>query len=283
VTSSGTISTYAGNGNCDNSDDGPAGQDDNNRSGNVGDGGQATNARLCSPTGLAVDRSGNLYVADTGHNRVRKVTTSGMISTIAGTGTAGSGGDGGPATGAALAGPTGLAVDAVTDVFVADTANNKVRVVNGAGLITTFAGTGSSGFAGDGGPATQAQLAGPTGLGIDPGGSVYVSDTRNNRIRIIKAAGTIATYAGTGVKGYLGDGGPAIDARMDAPTGAVIADSTHLYFSDTGNQRIRAVTSGPPPVIPETNYVMLLPISAVVVGGAGYLTLRRRRKTQPIH
>jgi sugar lactone lactonase YvrE len=285
VSTSGQISTYAGNGNCDKGDDDPPGQDDNSRSANIGDGGKATNALLCAPTGLTVDRIGNLYIADTGHNRIRKVSPSGIISTIAGTGSSGSNGDGGPATSAALAGPTGLALDVAADLFVADTGNNKVRVVNTGGMISTFAGTGSSGFAGDGGPATSAKLAGPTGLGIDPGGNVYVSDTKNNRIRVIKMAGAIATYAGTGVKGYFGDGGPATSAQMNDPTGTVIADGTHLYFSDTGNQRVRAITSGPPPMIPETNYILMLPISAVLLGGAGvgYLTLRRRRKAQPLH
>jgi hypothetical protein len=94
-------------------------------------------------------------------------------------------------------------------------------------------------------------------------------------------AATIATYASTGVKGYFGDGGAATAAQLDTPTGAVIADGIHLYFSDTGNQRVRAVTSGPPPIIPETNYTLLLPISAVLLGGVGYLILPRRRKTQP--
>jgi sugar lactone lactonase YvrE len=285
VSASGRISTYAGDGNCDKGDDDPPGHDDNRGSGTIGDGGKATNALLCAPTGLAVDRSGNLYVADTGHNRIRKVTTAGTISTLAGTGSFGSSGDSGPATSAQLAGPTGLAVDAVMDVFVADTGNNKVRVVNTGGMISTFAGTGSSGFEGDGGPATRAKLASPTGLGVDPGGNVYVSDTRNNRIRVVKMAGTIATYAGTGVQGYFGDGGPATVAQMNAPTGTVIADGAHLYFSDTGNQRVRVITSGPPPMIPETNHILLLPASVVLVAvaGVGCLTLRRRRKTQPSH
>jgi hypothetical protein len=282
VNSGGTISTIAGTGPCAGDDDGNGqGHTDTKaaaKRSSLGDGGAATAASLCRPTGLAADNNGNLYVTDSGNNRVRKIDRSGVISTIAGTGARGSSGDSGPGTAAKLAEPTGIALDALNDIFIADTGNNKVRVINVGGTVTTFAGTGAAAFGGDRGPATAAKLAGPSGLGIDQGGNVYISDTVNNRIRIVNQPGTISTYAGTGQDGYSGDGGPATDARLDKPTGAVVADSTHLYFSDTSNNRVRGITSGPPPVIPESNSILLLPISAVFVAGAGFLLLRRRRR-----
>jgi sugar lactone lactonase YvrE len=263
VLANGSIKTVAGNGNCTQ---------------NVtGDGGPATSAAVCQPTGVVVDNAGNLYIAQTGNNAVRKVTPSGTISTFAGTGGRGSTGDLGPATSAKLSFPTGLAIDAVNDVFIADTGNSKVRVVNAAGIITTFAGTGSYGYGGDNGPAISAMLAAPTGLGIDGGGNVYISDTNNNRLRKVTTASVISTYAGTGAQGNTGDGGPALSATLNHPAGAVAIDGVHVYFADTGNNRGRVSTDGPPPVIAEIGYILLLPLSALLIGGAIYLVVQRRR------
>jgi sugar lactone lactonase YvrE len=263
VLPTGIIKTYAGNGNCTQ---------------NVtGDGQLATHAAICAPTGLALDSAGNLYIAQTGNNAIRKVNTAGIISTFAGTGGRGSTGDGGPATMAKLSVPTGVAVDAVNDVFIADTGNNKVRAVNTGGIIHTFAGTGTSGYNGDNKLATSAMLSGPSGLGIDGSGTVYISDTGNNRIRKVDTANIISTYAGTGAAGNAGDGGDATKATLSSPTGAVASDNAHVYFADSGNNRGRAVTSGPPPVISEISYILLLPLSALLIGGAGFIIVKRRR------
>jgi sugar lactone lactonase YvrE len=280
VTSSGTISTYAGGGHrgddcreSENPDDGEMGMRAVSRNG------MGAGSTLCSPTGLALDSQGNLFVSDTGNNRVREISATGVTTTAAGIGSAGFSGDGGAATLARLNGPTGLAVDLLHDVVIADTFNNRIRQVSPSGTITTIAGTGDGGYNGDGKPATAAELAKPTGLGLNPTGVLFVSDTGNNRIRQIDASKMISTYVGKGVPGYSGDGGPANEAKIRRPSGLVASDGTHLYFADTGNERIRAVSSGPPPVIPETSYILLLPISAVILGGGALLILRRRRRS----
>jgi hypothetical protein len=274
VNSAGIISTVAGNTQCN--------MNNNGVNPNVNDGKPATQAELCAPTGVTLDTAGNLYIADTGDNRIRKVNTAGIISTIAGNGTYGYNGDNIPATSAKLFFPTGVAVDAMNDVFIADTVNSRVRVVNAAGIIHTFAGNGSFGFGGDGGPATSAKLSGPTGLGIDGSGTVFISDTFNNRLRKVapvSGVNVISTYAGKGPSGNTGDGGDATMATLSSPTGAVATDNVHVYFSDTGNNRGRAITGGPPPVIAEINYILLLPISALLIGGAVCLVVMRRRRS----
>jgi hypothetical protein len=153
-----------------------------------------------------------------------------------------------------------------------------VRVVNTGGIINTFAGTGSFGYGGDGGLAKNAKLAGPTGLGIDGSGNVFISDTFNNRLRKVSTASMISTYAGTGTAGNTGDGGAATAATLNTPTGAVASDNVHVYFADTNNNRGRGITEGPPPVIAEVNLALLLPLSALLLGGAAYIILMRRRR-----
>jgi sugar lactone lactonase YvrE len=271
VNSAGIISTVAGNTQCD--------MNNNGVNTHVHDNGPATQAELCAPTGIALDSAGNLYIADTGDNRIRKVNTSGIITTIAGTGQYGYNGDNKPATQAQLFFPTGVALDGINEVFIADTVNSRVRVINIAGIIHTFAGTGQFGYNGDGIIATTAKLSGPTGLGIDGSGSVFISDTFNNRIRKVDLSSKISTYAGTGASGNTGDGGDATKATLNSPTGAVATDNVHVYISDTGNNRGRAITGGPPPVIAEINYILLLPISALLLGGAAYLVMMRRRRS----
>jgi hypothetical protein len=165
-------------------------------------------------------------------------------------------------------------------VYIGDTGNNKVRVVNSSGIISTFAGTGSSGFSGDNGPAKSAQLKAPTGLGVDPSGDVFISDTGNQRIRRVlpDSVGTISTYAGTGAAGFSGEGGPATMAKINTPTGQVASDGAAVYFADTGNQRVRGVFTGPPPVLAQSFLVILLPLSGALLIGGGIMFAHRRRR-----
>ena len=220
----GTITTFAGTG----------------VAGSSGDGGPATAAQLNVPRVVAVG-SGSLYITEYGGNRVRRVDlATGIITAIAGTGAAGFGGDGGPATAAQLNSPVGLALDS-RNLYISDYVNNRVRRVDLAtGTISTFAGTGVAGFSGDGGPATAAQLNAPRLLAVAQG-NLYIADTANNRVRRVDlATGTITTFAGTGVAGFGGDSGPATAAQLSSPYGVAL-DSGNLYISDLTNQRIRRV------------------------------------------
>ena len=222
VDTTGTITTVAGTG----------------ERGFSGDGGPATDAQLLGAAGVAVDGAGNLYIADTSNHRVRKVDTTGTISTIAGTGERGFSGDGGSATEAQINGPYGMAMDGADNLYFADFGNRRIRKVDATGVISTVAGTGDSGFAGDGGPATEAQLSGPFTVALDGTGSLYIGDGSNHRVRKVDATGTITTVAGTE---DLEDGGPAIEARLDNPSGVVLDGTGNLYIVDRGNHRIRKV------------------------------------------
>ncbi|MFH1957286.1 MAG: LamG-like jellyroll fold domain-containing protein [bacterium] len=214
-------------------------------SGYSGDDGNATSAQLYYPTGIAVDSSGNVYVADQYNNRIRKVNTSGTITTFAGTGSSGYSGDDGTATSAQLYFPTGVAVDSSGNVYIADQYNHRIRKVNTSGTITTFAGTGSWGYSGDGGYATSAQLYYPLGVEVDDSGNVYIADRSNHRIRKVNPSGIITTFAGTGSSGYSGDGGDATFAQLYYPSGVAIDSSGNVYIADQDNHRIRKVnTSG---------------------------------------
>ena len=206
---------------------------------------QATTLPLMLPSATAFDAAGNLYFAETGNHVVRKVTSAGIITTVAGNGVQGFAGDGGLATSAELDSPAGLALDAAGDLYIADSHNQRVREVNAAtGITATIAGTGAAGFSGDGGMATAARLDLPTALALDTAGNLYVADTNNHRVRRIAAAtGAITTVAGNGVEAFTGDNGPATSASIDSPNGLALDAAGNLYIADTHNGRVREVSA----------------------------------------
>ncbi len=207
-----------------------------------GDSGPATSASLNLPAGVSVDNSGNIYIADTYNNRIRKVNTLGTISTLAGNGTSTFAGDGGPATSASLNLPTGVFADASGNIYIADYANNRIRMVAIGGVITTVAGDGTGRFAGDGGPAISASLTAPNGVSA-ASGNIYIADKGNNRIRMVNAGGTISTLVGNGTPTFAGDGGPATSASLILPYGVSVDGAGNIYIADTGNNRIRKVNA----------------------------------------
>ena len=206
-----------------------------------GDNGPAGAAQLNQPTGLALDADGNLYVADIGNQRIRMIDSStGTISTVAGDGTLGFGGDGGAATSAQLTYPREVAIDADGELLIADTSNNRVRKVDSTGKISTIAGIGTAGFSGDAGPATSAELNRPLGLTADSG-NIYIADSGNSRVRKIDSTGTITTFAGTGVASWYGDGGPATNAWLNRPGDVAMTADGILLIADTLNNAVRCV------------------------------------------
>ncbi len=206
----------------------------------------ATAAQLNSNWGIAADHYGNVYVADQNNNRIRKVDTLGMITTIAGTGVAGFSGDNGPALNARISHPIGIAVDKRGNVYIGDADNYRVRRVDTAGIITTIAGVGSGGYSGDGGAATAAHIEFMWGLATDAAGYVYICDGTNNRVRRADPApgGLITTVAGNGYIGADGDGGAATAAKMNLPTGVFVNSAGEIFIADCGNNRVRRVTAG---------------------------------------
>ena len=224
VASSGVISTFAGTGD----------------EGFSGDGGQATAATIGSVSSLAFDTADNLYVADISSYHIRKITRAGVISTIAGNGQADYAGEGVPATSAQLF-PWGLTVDHTGNIYVADGLNDRVRKIDAAGIITTVAGSGGTGFAGDGGPAKAAQLFGPSGVAVDGSGNLYIADAFNFRVRRVDKSGTLTTIAGNGSATYSGDGGPALLAQL-GPVALATDNTGGIFVTDVFNDRIRKLT-----------------------------------------
>ena len=205
-----------------------------------GDGGPATSATFSFPQGVAVGPDGSLYIVASSNARIRRVGPDGIITTVAGGGTAGLG-DGGPATSAQLR-PTGVAIGPDGSLYVADSSNDRIRRVGPDGIITTVAGNGLRGFSGDGGPATSAQLNNPSyGVAAGPDGSLYIADSANNRIRRVDPDGIITTVAGNGTASFSGDGGPATSATLAYPAGIAVGADGTLYVTDNSNRRIRHV------------------------------------------
>jgi trimeric autotransporter adhesin len=255
-----------------------------------GDGGPATNATLNNPRSVTVDASGNLYIADAGNNRIRMVTkSSGTITTVAGSGTFGYSWDGIRATSAALYHPSGVAICASGNLYIADAWNNRIRMVSkSSGIITTVAGNGVGAYSGDGGPATNATLNNPRSVTVDASGNLYIADAGNNRIRMVtKSSGTITTVAGTGVGAYSGDGGPAASATLNNPSGVTLDASGNLYIADLGNYRVRATGHYCYHQVLETNRTTLSAIVGAIVCITFLILLivviqARRLKNKPV-
>ena len=218
----GIITTIAGNG----------------TSGFSGDNAAATAAQLGGPRGVAVDAHGNVFIADQGNGRIRKVDAAGIITTVAGNGTPEYNGDGISATAAELFNPYSVAGDTSGSIYIADVDNERIREIDGSGTISTVAGTGAPGFGGDGGPATAAQVSEPIAVAVDHFGNIFIADNYNARIREITSSGIINTIAGTGAGGYNGDGIFATAAELYNPSGVAIVSAGAVYIADNNNTRI---------------------------------------------
>ncbi len=253
--SAGQITTFAGNG----------------VAGFSGDNGAATSASLDQPSALAIDTTGALLLCDSANHRVRRVSA-GVITTIAGNGVQGFAGDGGSASAGELDTPAGIAVRPDGSIFVADTGNNRLRVISAAGTISTYAGTGSAGFSGDGAAATAAQLALPQGIAVNAAGMIVFADSNNQRIRMVDASGKITTVAGNGTQGSSSDSTSALSAEIDSPNGVSISSFGSPVFADSPNQSVRELLSNgnlylPAGLMPARSSVATLNVSANPVNG----------------
>lgn len=224
----GKIITIAGNGN----------------RGYSGDNGPAISCQLSTPGGVAVDTSGDIYIVDTGNNRVRLVTIStGIITSLAGNGNSGYSGDNGPALSAQLRLPYGITVDLSKNIYIVDTYNQRIRLVTrSTGIITTIAGNGNAAYRGDNSPALSASLYFPLYVAISVSGDVYIADTYNHAIRMItKRTSIITTIAGNGLQGYSGDNGSALSSRLAYPNGIVLDVSENIFITDSTNNKVRMI------------------------------------------
>ncbi len=215
----------------------------NGHIGFTGDGGPATSAEIEGPQAVATDGSGNVYLGDYSGTRLRKVNTSGIISTIAGDGVPSFSGDGGPATAAEIQGVYSIRADASGNIYFDDYVNHRIRKINTSGIITTVAGNGVAGYSGDGCPATAAEFGVHIGIAIDQYGGIYISDLDNSRIRYVDNSGYISTYAGTGVVGYSGDGGPCGSAEIGWPTYLTVDASSNIYFTQGVGSVVRKISN----------------------------------------
>ncbi len=242
-----------------------------------GDDGPGNSAILDLPSSVVVDAVGNVIISDQANFRLRLLEPNGTIHTIAGTGTAGYSGDGGRAEDAQLNAPKGQSAAPASRIdlgpndriYIADTDNHVIRMINEVGVISTIAGTGVAGYSGDGGPATAAQLNTPSDVEVTADGTVYVADTMNHVVRVITPDGIIDTIAGTGERGFSGDGGPADEATLDRPYGVESTANGDLYVADTHNHRIRRVTAAlPPDFVPDDGSddtpIEIIPCTGVV-------------------
>jgi sugar lactone lactonase YvrE len=222
VSSSGIITTVAGIG-------------VTGSGGYSGDNGPATSAHLTGPTSVAVDASGNLYIADYYNHRIRKVSSTGIITTVAGNGLSGYSGDNGAAVSAQLSYPQAVAVDTTSNIYIADSGNHRIRKVNSSGIITTVAGNGTIGYTGDDGAATSAHLGTPVGVAVDVSGNLYLADAQYNVIRKVISSGIITTVAGSTFYNGLGDNGTATAAQLAYPVGIAVDTFGNLYIADSKN------------------------------------------------
>jgi sugar lactone lactonase YvrE len=228
-----------------------------------GDGGPATAAELHWPVSVLVDEVGKVYIADYYNDRIRVVDTSGNISTFAGNGFSSYSGDGGPATAAEIKDPRGILKDRSGNFYFGDSYNNRVRVINSSGIIQTIAGNGTANYSGDGGPATAAELNNPSGVALDAAGNLYIADEANNRIRIVNTSGVINTFAGNGIQGYSGDGGPATAAEFHSPYGIAFDSYGNFYINDSWNYRVRkigSVSTQTSSITPLSNEITIYPV-----------------------
>ena len=212
-------------------------------SGGLGNGGPDTLSELAGPIGVSIDNVGNIYIADRDFNRIRKIDTTGIITTIAGNGRAGFSGDNGPATDAILHAPLSIAFDNKGNIYFSDVYNQRIRKIDTNGIIATIAGNGTSGLAGDNDLATKAELNYPHGIAIDAQENIYIADFYNNCIRIINSLGIIYTYAGITIGAFSGDNGPASLAQLYRPYGIALDRNGNLYIADISNCRVRKINT----------------------------------------